>query len=74
MKLVKTRKIEMELVEFDFFIGPVLRISGPICDRTTCVHGDCSKSGKCICHENWTSENCNQSLIISMFVEFINYF
>jgi hypothetical protein len=41
---------------------------GEICNRTTCVHGDCSRSGKCVCHHSWTSENCNQSLIIRMFM------
>jgi hypothetical protein len=29
-----------------------------------CIHGDCSNNGKCICHDGWTTENCNQSLII----------
>lgn len=38
-----------------------------ICNTTTCLHGDCSKDGKCICHPGWTSDHCNQSLIISTF-------
>jgi Notch-like protein len=38
-----------------------------LCNRTMCIHGDCSISGKCICHDGWTSDNCNQNLIRSMF-------
>ncbi|CAF4724968.1 unnamed protein product, partial [Rotaria sp. Silwood1] len=34
-----------------------------ICNRATCIHGDCSRDGHCICHIGWTSENCNRSLI-----------
>ncbi|CAF4008494.1 unnamed protein product [Adineta steineri] len=52
------------------FIGKSCEIDSTInsinytCNQATCVHGDCSKNGACICHDNWTLENCNQSLII----------
>lgn len=51
-------------------LGPVIRTIGWACDRTNCIHGDCSINEKCICHDGWTSENCNQSLIISEFIKF----
>ncbi|CAF0727708.1 unnamed protein product [Adineta ricciae] len=44
-------------------IGPSMINVDHTCSRATCVHGYCSRNGKCICHENWTSENCNQQLV-----------
>ncbi|UJR33508.1 hypothetical protein I4U23_020953 [Adineta vaga] len=44
-------------------IGPSLTNNDRTCNQTTCVHGYCSRNGRCICHENWTSGNCNQRLI-----------
>ncbi|CAF1070416.1 unnamed protein product [Adineta steineri] len=34
------------------------------CNRLNCIHGDCLSNGKCLCHNSWISENCNQSLTI----------
>lgn len=31
------------------------------CNQFNCIHGNCSNEGKCICHEGWTSDQCNQS-------------
>ncbi|CAF3647199.1 unnamed protein product [Rotaria sordida] len=31
-----------------------------ICNRATCIHGDCTRDGHCICHIGWTSKNCNR--------------
>jgi hypothetical protein len=45
----------------------MIKITGGICNRINCIHGDCSNNDKCICHNGWTSENCNQSLIIGKF-------
>ncbi|CAF1431582.1 unnamed protein product [Rotaria sp. Silwood1] len=45
-------------------IGPAGRMTEKKCNQMNCVHGDCSKNGKCICHDGWTSENCNQTSIM----------
>ncbi|CAF4495240.1 unnamed protein product [Rotaria socialis] len=44
-------------------IGPAVINIDLLCNQTTCVHGDCSRSGKCVCHVGWISPNCNRSLI-----------
>ncbi|UJR13724.1 hypothetical protein I4U23_000735 [Adineta vaga] len=46
-----------------FKLGSTVRIFSPTCDRMNCMHGYCSKDGKCVCYNGWTSENCNESFI-----------
>ncbi|CAF4469584.1 unnamed protein product [Rotaria socialis] len=43
---------------------PTGKIAEQICNRINCVHGDCSENGKCICHDGWTLEYCNQSSLM----------
>ncbi|CAF0952593.1 unnamed protein product [Adineta ricciae] len=46
-------------------IGSTMRIFSSPCNRLNCVHGYCSKEGRCVCYNGWTSENCNGSFIIA---------
>lgn len=56
-----------------FQLGPLGKITEQTCDPMNCIHGDCSPYGKCICHDGWTSEYCNQSLIMSnLFLHSLN--
>ena len=48
-------------------IGSTMRIFSSQCNRLNCVHGYCSKEGRCVCYNGWTSENCNGSFIIGKF-------
>ena len=50
-----------------FCLGPIERL----CNGKHCIHGDCTIDGKCLCHNGWTSETCNQTSSIRMFVKFI---
>ncbi|CAF1449885.1 unnamed protein product [Rotaria sordida] len=45
-------------------IGPAGKMTEYKCNRINCVHGNCLKNGKCLCHDGWISDNCNQSSII----------
>ena len=47
-------------------LAPIIRTVTKACNQNTCIHGDCSKNGTCICHNNWTSSSCNESVIIRM--------
>lgn len=29
------------------------------CDQSTCVNGRCNYDGTCLCHEDWTGDNCH---------------
>jgi hypothetical protein len=52
------------MLVFLFLLGPIVKSIEEICNQATCIHGDCSRNGKCICHDGWTSEYCNQSMFI----------
>ncbi|CAF1240678.1 unnamed protein product [Rotaria sordida] len=41
-------------------IGPAGKMTEYKCNRINCVHGNCLKNGKCLCHDGWISDNCNQ--------------
>ena len=47
-----------------FRSAPTTRIVTTSCNQSTCIHGDCSKNGTCICHDKWTSSSCNQSSLV----------
>jgi len=44
-----------------FILDLIVQPSIDLCNRTTCIHGDCLKNGTCLCHKFWSGEKCNRS-------------